>query len=80
MRHRSLIVEGSGLCKEVIQARIDGKIKEEAAVVLVEVGLSVSDAFRLMMLRIAAEKRRAFGPLIPRGTDRALSSSPPMWG
>ena len=66
--------------KEVIQARIDGKIKEEAAAVLAEVGLSAPDAFRLMMLRIAAEKRLPFEPLIPRGIDRALSSSPRMWG
>ncbi|MCY4389388.1 MAG: type II toxin-antitoxin system RelB/DinJ family antitoxin [Desulfurellaceae bacterium] len=29
---------------------MDGKIKEEAAAVLTEVGLTVSDAFRLMSL------------------------------
>ena len=51
--------------KEVIRARIDGKIKEEAAAVLDEVGLTVSDAFRLMMIRIAAEKRLPFEPMIP---------------
>lgn len=51
--------------KEVVRARIDGKIKEEAAAVLAEVGLTVSDAFRLMMLRIAAEKRLPFEPLVP---------------
>ncbi|MCY4389123.1 MAG: type II toxin-antitoxin system RelB/DinJ family antitoxin [Desulfurellaceae bacterium] len=51
--------------KEVIRARIDGKIKEEAAAVLAEIGLTVSDAFRLMMLRIAAEKRLPFEPLVP---------------
>ena len=51
--------------KEVIRARIDGKIKEEAAAVLAEIGLAVPDAFRLMMMRIAAEKRLPFEPLIP---------------
>ena len=51
--------------KEVIRARIDGKIKEEAAAVLAESGLTVPDAFRLMMMRIAAEKRLPFEPLIP---------------
>ena len=51
--------------KEVIRVRIDGKIKEEAAAVLAEVGLTVSDAFRLMMMRIAAEKRLPFEPLVP---------------
>ncbi len=51
--------------KEVIRARIDGKIKEEAAAVLAEIGPTVPDAFRLMMMRIAAEKRLPFEPLIP---------------
>ena len=51
--------------KEVIRACIDGKIKEEAAAVLAEIGLTVPDAFRLMMMRIAAEKRLPFEPLIP---------------
>ena len=49
----------------VIRARIDEKIKEEAAAVLAAIGLTVSDAFRLMMIRIAAEKRLPFEPLIP---------------
>ena len=49
----------------VIRARIDEKIKEEASVVLAAIGLTVSDAFRLMMIRIAAEKRLPFEPLIP---------------
>ena len=52
--------------KEVIRARIDGKIKEEAAAVLAEIGLTVPDAFRLMMMRIAAEKRLPFEPLYRR--------------
>ncbi len=49
----------------VVRARIDEKVKEEAAAVLGAIGLTVSDAFRLMMVRIAAEKRLPFGPLIP---------------
>jgi len=62
--------------KEVIRARIDGKIKEEAAAVLAEVGLTVSDAFRLMMMRIAAEKRLPFEPLVPNGeTVEAMAAA-----
>jgi DNA-damage-inducible protein J len=49
----------------VVRARIDGRIKEEAAGVLSAMGLTVSDAFRLMMTRIAAEKALPFEPLIP---------------
>jgi DNA-damage-inducible protein J len=49
----------------VVRARIDGRIKAEAAIVLSAMGLTVSDAFRLMMTRIAAEKALPFEPLIP---------------
>jgi DNA-damage-inducible protein J len=49
----------------IVRARIDGRIKEEAAAVLGSMGLTVSDAFRLMMTRIAAEKALPFEPLIP---------------
>ena len=49
----------------VVRARIDEKIKEEAAAVLAAVGLTVSDAFRLMMTRVAAEKRLPFELLVP---------------
>jgi DNA-damage-inducible protein J len=49
----------------VVRARIDERIKQEAAVVLAAMGLTVSDAFRLMMTRIAAEKALPFEPLIP---------------
>ena len=50
---------------EIVRARIDGRIKEEAAAVLSAMGLTVSDAFRLMMTRIAAEKALPFEPLVP---------------
>ena len=49
----------------VVRARIDEKIKDEATAVLGSIGLTVSDAFRLMMVRIAAEKRLPFNPLVP---------------
>ena len=49
----------------VVRARIDEKIKNEAATVLASVGLTVSDAFRLMLIRVAREKALPFEPLIP---------------
>lgn len=49
----------------VVRARIDERVKEDAAAVLASVGLTVSDAFRLMMVRIATEKRLPFQPLVP---------------
>lgn len=49
----------------VVRARIDVRIKNEAAAVLGAMGLTVSDAFRLMMVRIAKEKALPFEPLVP---------------
>ena len=49
----------------VVRARIDERIKNEAAAVLSAMGLTVSDAFRLMMVKIAKEKVLPFDPLVP---------------
>ncbi|MEF3697832.1 type II toxin-antitoxin system RelB/DinJ family antitoxin [Desulfolutivibrio sp.] len=49
----------------VVRARIDGRIKEEAATVLASMGLTVSDAFRLLLTRVAREKTLPFEPLAP---------------
>ena len=49
----------------VVRARIDEHIKEGATVVRASMGLTVSDAFRLMLTRIAKEKALPFEPLVP---------------
>ena len=49
----------------VVRARIDGSIKEEATAVLAAMGLTPSDAFRILMTRVAKEKVLPFAPLIP---------------
>jgi len=49
----------------VVRARIDARVKKEAEAVLASIGLTVSDAFRLLMMRVAAEKALPFAPLIP---------------
>ena len=53
------------MANTVVRARIDAKTKDEAAVVLAAIGLTVSDAFRLMMVRIAKDKALPFDPLVP---------------
>ena len=50
---------------ETVRARIDSKTKAEASAVLAAVGLTVSDAFRLLMVRVAAEGALPFEPLVP---------------
>jgi DNA-damage-inducible protein J len=49
----------------LVQTRIDGKVKEEAAAVLSTMGLTVSDAVRLMLTRVAHDKALPFEPLVP---------------
>ena len=49
----------------LVQTRINSEIKEEAATVLRAIGLTVSDAVRLMLTRVAHEKALPFEPLIP---------------
>ncbi len=48
----------------VVRARIDENIKEEATAVLGGMGLTVSDAIRLMMVRVVNERRLPFD-LVP---------------
>lgn len=45
---------------DVVRARIDRHIKEEATIVLAGMGLSVSDAIRMLLTRIAADKALPF--------------------
>lgn len=52
----------------VVRARIDEATKIEAAAVLATMGLSLSDAFRLLLKRVAAEKALPFEPLVPNAT------------
>jgi DNA-damage-inducible protein J len=49
----------------IVRARIDEHIKAEASAVLKAMGLTASDAFRMMMTRIAREKALPFDPLVP---------------
>lgn len=49
----------------VVRARINGQIKEEATAVLAAMGLTLSDAFRLLLVRVAREKVLPFEPLTP---------------
>ena len=44
---------------------INEEIKEEATIVLSEIGLTLSDAFRMLVIRIAREKALPFEPLVP---------------
>ncbi len=60
----------------VVRARIDEHTKEEASAVLAAMGLTVSDAFRIMLIRIAREKALPFEPLVPNAeTIKAMKAA-----
>jgi len=56
---------------QLVQARIDGEIKAQAAAVLAEIGLTLSDFVRLGLTRVAREKAMPFEPLVPNATTIA---------
>ena len=58
----------------VVRARIDGQVKEKAAKVLADMGLSVSDAIRMLLMRVAAEKALPFEIKVPNAETRAAMS------
>lgn len=59
---------------DVARARIDPKIKEEASIVLSEMGLSISDAIRLLLTRIAMDKALPFD--LNRADSQSRRKSP----
>jgi DNA-damage-inducible protein J len=60
----------------VVRARNDERTKKQAAAALEKIGLTVSDAFRLLMVCVAAEKALPFEPLNPNAeTIAAMKAS-----
>jgi DNA-damage-inducible protein J len=58
----------------IVRARIDRATKQRAAAALEAMGLSISDAIRLLMLRVADEKRLPFDVKVPNAeTARAMT-------
>lgn len=53
-----------------VRARIDAATKERAADALEAMGLSISDAIRLLMLRVAEEHRLPFEVKVPNSRTR----------
>ena len=55
----------------MVHVRIDGKVKARAERALTAMGLSVSDAVRVLLTRIAAEKALPFEVRVPNAATRA---------
>lgn len=54
----------------VVRARIDSDTKKRASEALQAMGLSVSDAIRLLLIRVANERRLPFALQAPNPTTR----------
>lgn len=59
-----------GTADTYVRARIDSETKARASDALAAMGLSVSDAIRLLMLRIADEHRLPFEIKAPNASSR----------
>ena len=55
----------------LVQARIDPVTRDEAAVVLAAMGMTVPQAVRLLLTRIAEDRALPFSPLVPNETTIA---------
>jgi DNA-damage-inducible protein J len=57
------------MASTMVHIRIDEKTKQKAAKTLAAMGLSVSDAVRMLLLRVAAEKALPFDVKVPKIHD-----------
>jgi DNA-damage-inducible protein J len=55
----------------MVHVRIDKRIKTKAAKTLASMGLSVSDAVRVLLTRVVAEKALPFDVKIPNAATKA---------
>ena len=56
---------------DIVRARIDSATKASASAALAAMGLSVSDAIRMLLRRVADEKRLPFEVMVPNAETRA---------
>ncbi|HEY1184368.1 MAG TPA: type II toxin-antitoxin system RelB/DinJ family antitoxin [Bryobacteraceae bacterium] len=52
----------------MVHIRIDQRVKDKASKTLAAMGLSVSDAVRMLLVRVAAEKALPFEVKVPNAT------------
>jgi DNA-damage-inducible protein J len=63
------------MTSSMVHIRVNGEVKEQAAKALATMGLTVSDAVRILLTRIAAEKAMPFEVRVPnRATLAAMEA------
>lgn len=64
------------MATSMVHVRVDDKVKERATKTLAAMGMSVSDAVRLLLVRVAAEKALPFKVRVPNATTvRAMKAA-----
>jgi DNA-damage-inducible protein J len=60
----------------MVHVRVDEKVKNDAAKTLAAMGISVSDAVRMLLVRVAAEKALPFEVRVPNAaTVKAMQAA-----
>jgi DNA-damage-inducible protein J len=60
----------------MVHIRVDEKVKEDAARTLAAMGISVSDAVRMLLVRVASEKALPFAVRVPNAvTVKAMQAA-----
>jgi DNA-damage-inducible protein J len=63
---------GTGMATTtMIHVRVDETVKAQAAATLADMGLSVSDAVRMLLVRVAAERALPFDVRVPNAETAA---------
>ena len=65
---------------EMVHVRVDKRVKARAAKTLSAMGLSVSDAVRVLLTRVAAEKALPFEVKVPNATTISAMREARKWG
>ena len=65
------LMRNTATATEMVHVRIDKRVKERASRTLAAMGLSVSDAVRVLLTRVAAEKALPFEVKVPNAATVA---------
>jgi DNA-damage-inducible protein J len=76
LREIQCISEANSMATTMVHVRIDEKTKRRATKTLAGMGISVSDAVRMLLVRVAAEKALPFDVKFPNATTvKAMRAS-----
>jgi DNA-damage-inducible protein J len=63
-----MYLRGQIMATTMVHVRVDEKTKQQATKTLAAMGISVSDAVRMLLVRVAAEKALPFQVKVPNAT------------